>query len=113
MISEVGVPPEVAVEMLDTFAEKPPKQLKQIEKLYRSDDEEDQMLAKTQAAKRPPPPPHRLPWLREASSLIEKCIKDKVDIGNDDLRSALALVKGVLKSSEDKHKKARRAAGGA
>jgi hypothetical protein len=113
MISEVGVPPEVAVEMLDTFAETPPKQLKQIEKLYRSDDEEDQMLAKTQAAKRPPPPPHRLPWLREAISLVEKCVKDKIPTGNEDLRSALALVKGVLKSSEDEHKKARRAAGGA
>ena len=96
-----------------TFAETPPKQLKQIEKLYRSDDEEDQMLAKTQAAKRPPPPPHRLPWLREAISLVEKCVKDKSRIGNDDLRSALALVKGVLKSSQDEHKKARSAAGGA
>lgn len=65
MISEPHMPPEVAVEMLDTFATKPASELATIEKLYRSEDEDERSIAVTRAAKRPPPP-NRLPWTREA-----------------------------------------------
>lgn len=111
MISEKGTPSKVAVQMVETFAEKTPAERKEIEDLYRSGDEEKIMQAQLKAAKRPPPAPYRLQHLRNAIGSVEKVLADPISIAQSDLKSALSILKGALKESQDDYQRRRREGG--
>lgn len=87
MVAERGVPPETAVTMIETLAEKPAAERKAINALYRSGDPKKHSLAMTRAAKLPPMPDERLPVTREILRLAQNCLGT-----DDDLEAAYEFV---------------------
>lgn len=84
MISEPGVDPKSAITMLETLADKPADERREIIDLYKSGEPEKQSLAKTRAAKLPPMPDPRKTMTHELLRLAERCVKAK----HDDLSGA-------------------------
>lgn len=101
MIQEPGIPKSTARKIIEGVASKPKKDQRQIAKLYRSDKPDDVSLAKTRAAQVPPSPPGRITQLHGVELSLEKLINEFPVTQKKDLRSAHALIKGVLKSARD------------
>lgn len=108
MVAEPGVDPKTAVQMLETLAEKPAPERKEIVDLYRSDDPERRAVAKTRAAKLPPPLDPRYTMTHEILRLTKSCIRAR----SDDLRSAYQNVadetQAIIGELDEAYEKAKR-----
>lgn len=111
MVSEPGVPPKTAVKMLETIAERPKDERRELLDLYRSEKPADRELAKTRAAKLPPAVPESLGLLRDAIRTVERSLNYEDTVARQEIRSALASLRGALKENEQSYQALRKREG--
>lgn len=100
MVTEPGVDPKSAITMLETLAEKPAAERREIVNLYKSDDPAKRSLAKTRAAKLPPVPPAVLADLDQAVRWLDKAASRETPRSQN--YEALAAKVRSLQEAEEK-----------
>jgi len=104
MISEPGVPPKIAMSILDNVASKPKSEQKQLAKLYDSGKPDSISLAKSRAAHVPPSPPLDLSLWTGVRIRCEKALKLTRPKYKRDATKAVAAVVQLTKMMESDFK---------
>ena len=92
MITEPGVPPKIAISILDNVASKPKREQKQIAKLYDSGEPDSMALAKSRAAGVPLSPPVDLSLWTSVLIRSERALKQTRPKYKRDAMTAITAV---------------------